>query len=228
MAKAISLNEGWGEVIKSVFLLSPWPASAGHQLSRACGFILMWSGGQRVTDILPSTRKAFPPTGIRPWSLAMTSYSQPIVNCISLLSLSLDSLIWSFTCYYKHNFLQYWCWKVAKDGSSLELWFSEMWLVMVSAGVTRPWAMFRIQCTHFKEPRVPWLSLSFKLYTCRFPHFSLQEVSKILISWYLLGEISRERWNLDCWRLEYRRASFGKYEKKKSGINPYHTSHQGM
>lgn len=162
-----------GEVIKPIFLLSPWPASAGHQLSPACGFILMWSGGQSVTDILPSTRKSFPPAGIRLQSLAMTSYSQPIVNCISLLSLSLDSLICSFTCHYKHNFLQYCCWKVEKDGSSLELWFSEMWLVMVSAGVTRLQAMFRIQFTHFKEPRVPWLSLSFKLYTFKFLLFSL-------------------------------------------------------
>ena len=84
-----------GGVIKPTFSFSPWPARADHQLSRACGFIFMWSGGQSVTDNLPSTRKSFPPAGIRLWFLAMTSYSQPIVICISLLSLFLDSFICS-------------------------------------------------------------------------------------------------------------------------------------
>lgn len=166
------------------------------------------------------------------WNQAVVLGNDLIFPAYSNLHLTSFSFPWLihllFTRCYKRNFLQFWCWKVAKDGSSLELWFSEMWLVMVSAGIARLRAMFRIQFTHFKEPRVPWLSLSFKLYTCRFPHFSLQEVSKILISEYWLQGISRQRWSLDCWRLAYRRASFGKHKGKKSGINPYHTSQQGM
>lgn len=118
-------------------------------------------------------QKVFPPAGIRLQSLAMTSYSQPIVNCISLLSLSLDSLICSFTCHYKHNFLQYYKerWKRwIKSGA----WFlkCDWWWCQ---WVTRPQAMFRIQfgstLRNQEFPGYPWASSytlsSFFFFLCR-------------------------------------------------------------